>query len=112
MANIYSVVVLLVAVCLYEVIHLMDDRDEQLYIITWRYAMKTYCENCHMLTEYTTKDTKLFGKVKGIYYEYDGKQCYCEKCGNLVHPKEIHKLNLQALQNEARRYNYGILEGV
>lgn len=61
-----------------------------------------FCAHCDKDVEYTSKDSKLFGKVRGSYYEYDGKEAFCNECGKKIYVKDIMKYNLSKLKQKVR----------
>ena len=70
--------------------------------------MTVYCDMCNRQVSYTTSPEKLFGKIEGIYYEYDGMSARCSKCGCKVFVPEINEYNLKQLYKvkEKGKVNY------
>ena len=63
--------------------------------------MTGYCDNCNRTVDCIIKDApSLFGKVKGRYYIYNGKEARCPKCGHLISVHEINDYNLKQLNME------------
>lgn len=61
-----------------------------------------FCENCRNDVSYTTTTVSMTGTIKGIEYQYTGKEAHCTDCGALVYTPEINDYNLKALYDEYR----------
>lgn len=64
-----------------------------------------FCEECRNEVEYSISDKWMSGTVKGIEYQYSGKEARCADCGALLYVPEINDLNLQALYDVYREAN-------
>ena len=79
---------------------------------------EVFCEKCSNFAEYEVTNIRKKGTLKGIEYEYNGKEARCKVCGELVYVPFVHDFNLRALHNEFRRKNgiitmdkiYGLLD--
>lgn len=63
--------------------------------------MQGYCDSCNRIVDCIINEApSLFGKVKGRYYIYKGKQARCPNCGRLVSVHEINEYNLEQLNKK------------
>ena len=73
--------------------------------------MQGYCDTCNRTVDCTINEApSLFGKVKGRYYIYKGKEARCSKCGGLVHVHEINEYNLEQLNKKVEEQKWRIQE--
>lgn len=79
---------------------------------------KVFCEKCNDFADFVITNVRKEGTLKGLKYEYWGKEAHCKACGEVVFVPFVHDSNLRALHNEYRRKNgiiplekiYGILD--
>lgn len=68
-------------------------------------SIYTFCENCRDEVKYVMKEEKMVGTIKGVQYEYVGRQAYCADCGAPVFLPELNDANLEALYEVYRETN-------
>ena len=68
-------------------------------------SIYTFCENCRDDVKYVMKEEKMVGTLKGVQYEYVGKQAYCADCDAPVFLQELNDDNLEALYEVYRETN-------
>lgn len=64
-----------------------------------------FCEECRNDVNYITSNIPMSGTIKGIRYQYIGKEAHCADCGALIHIPEINDYNLKALYDIYREQN-------
>ena len=64
-----------------------------------------FCENCRNDVSYTISPVSLTGTIKGIQYQYKGKEAHCINCNAPVYVPEINDDNLKALYEQYRIKN-------
>ena len=64
-----------------------------------------FCEECRNDVEYITTEMPMVGVIKGIAYNYTGKEARCINCNTRVYVPEINDSNLKALYEVYRREN-------
>ncbi len=67
-----------------------------------------FCEECRDEVEYIVKKAPMTGTIKGVKYNYIGKEARCIACNTLIYVPEINDYNLKALY-DAYRQNNGII---
>ena len=64
-----------------------------------------FCENCRNDVSYTISPVSLTGTIKGIQYQYKGKEAHCINCNAPVYVPKINDDNLKALYEQYRIKN-------
>lgn len=59
--------------------------------------MMTFCEECHEMMDYVTKDVDIEKEVKGKKIYFIGKEAYCSSCGNKLFVAELRDYNLKQM---------------
>ena len=68
--------------------------------------MLTYCEKCHkVLDKFDIANRKVVMNLKGIPYEFFGKEAVCPTCGETVLNAQIMKYNQEKLYDVYRNEN-------
>lgn len=65
--------------------------------------LKTYCEECNRLVEYSVNEPILETlRIEGISFEAHQKHAYCKLCGTEVDPAEISEFNVNEAHDAYR----------
>ena len=67
--------------------------------------MKSYCDKCKKLVEYTTKEEKVKENIEGEDISYIKKYDICNVCGNIFYSEDTHNYNTISASNELRKKN-------
>ena len=69
----------------------------------------SYCiiisEECHRDVEYTVTEMPTTGTIKGIEYNYIGKEARCISCNARVYVPEVNDSNFKVLYDVYRKEN-------
>lgn len=64
--------------------------------------MMAFCEECHELLAYVTKEVNMEKEVKGKKIYFIGKEAYCTSCKNRVFVAEMRDYNLSQMDDAYR----------
>lgn len=64
-----------------------------------------FCEECRKDVAYSVIEKQMIGKVRGVDYNYIGKEAVCTNCGAFVYVEEINDFNIKALYDVYRKEN-------
>ena len=64
-----------------------------------------FCEECRDDVAFTVSDTRMTGIIKGVHYQYSGREAHCPACGALLYVPKINDYNLKALYDVYREQN-------
>lgn len=59
--------------------------------------MMTFCEECHEMVTYTTKDITMEKEIKGKKFKFDGKEAFCTNCEGSLFVADVRDYNLKQL---------------
>ena len=59
--------------------------------------MMTFCEECHEMVAYSTKNVTMKKEIKGKKIEFEGKEVFCPTCKGILFVASVRDYNLKQM---------------